>query len=151
MPFRQISRHVGYWRVCTVLAREVVDAVLAPAYRSSTPELLEALKAWPATYYSSLRPAPDLLLLLLALSPPPPHTSAPPPTHLLACRCGQESGLDGRPSHSTGYPSPSPGEGSRSLEARAHLATNRLEATPDAFRDGAGHVGNGRLGTEEPY
>ncbi|MCH8938755.1 MAG: site-2 protease family protein [Gemmatimonadetes bacterium] len=71
MPLRQISRFLSYWRVCTALDREVVDAVLAPAYSSSTPELLEALKAWPGTYYWSRREGSDRLVLIRALAPAP--------------------------------------------------------------------------------
>ncbi len=68
---RQISRFLSYWRVCTALDREVVDAVVAPAYSSRTPELLEALEAWPGTYYWSPREGSNRLVLIRALAPPP--------------------------------------------------------------------------------
>ena len=71
MPLRQISRFLSYWRVCTALDREVVDAVVAPAYSSRTPELLEALRAWPGTYYWSPREGSNRLVLIRALAPPP--------------------------------------------------------------------------------
>lgn len=70
MPLRQISLFLSYWRVCTALDREVVDAVVAPAYSSRTPELLEALKAWPGTYYWSRREGSNRLVLIRALAPP---------------------------------------------------------------------------------
>jgi len=72
VPLRQISRFLSYWRVCTALDREVVDAVVAPAYNSRTPELLEALKAWPGTYYWSHREGSNRLVLIRALAPSPP-------------------------------------------------------------------------------
>jgi len=71
VPLRQISRFLSYWRVCTTPDREVVDAVVAPAYSSRTPELLEALKTWPGTYYWSRREGSNRLVLIRALALPP--------------------------------------------------------------------------------
>ena len=71
MPLKQISPFLSYWRVCTALDREVVDAVVDPAYSAHTPELLEALEVWPGTYYWSRREGSNRLVLIRALTPPP--------------------------------------------------------------------------------
>jgi membrane-associated protease RseP (regulator of RpoE activity) len=65
----QISPFLSYWRVCTAHDREVVDAVVAPAFGPHSPELLEALKAWPGTYYWSRPEGPNRLVLIRALAP----------------------------------------------------------------------------------
>ncbi len=71
MPLKQISPFFSYWRVTTALDREVVDAVIAPDYSRDTPELQEALRAWPGTYYWSPAEGPNRVVLIRALTPSP--------------------------------------------------------------------------------
>jgi len=71
VPLKQISPFFSYWRVTTALDREVVDAVLAPDYSRDTPEVREALRAWPGTYYWSSAEGPNRVVLIRALTPAP--------------------------------------------------------------------------------
>ncbi len=73
MPLKQISPFFSYWRVTTALDREVVDAVIAPEYSRDQPELREALRAWPGTYYWSPAEGPNRVVLIRALAPSPPE------------------------------------------------------------------------------
>ena len=70
MSLKRISTFFSYWRVTTALDREVVDAVIAPDYSRDTPELREALRAWPGTYYWSRPEGPNRVVLIRALTPP---------------------------------------------------------------------------------
>ncbi len=71
MPLKQISPFFSFWRITTALDREVVDAVIAPDYSRDTPELREALRAWPGTYYWSPAEGPNRVVLIRALTPSP--------------------------------------------------------------------------------
>ncbi len=71
MPLNQISPYFSYWRISTALDREVVDAVIAPEHGGPSPELSEALDAWPGTYYWSRPEGPRRIVLIRSLRPPP--------------------------------------------------------------------------------
>ncbi|MCZ6915977.1 MAG: site-2 protease family protein [Gemmatimonadetes bacterium] len=71
MSLSPITPFLSYWRTSTALDREVVDAVVAPQYDPRSPELLEALAAWPGTFYWSHREGANRVVLIRALAPGP--------------------------------------------------------------------------------
>jgi Zn-dependent protease len=58
------------WRTTTLHDREVVDALVHPAHAAPSPELVQALAAWPGHYYWSDEPDGRHLILTRRLAPP---------------------------------------------------------------------------------
>ncbi len=68
-----LSRYLLYWRTTVVRDREIVDAVVHPDHRGPSPELRDALAAWPGTRYWADDEGSGRLVLIRSLMPAPPE------------------------------------------------------------------------------
>jgi Zn-dependent protease len=67
---RPLTPYFRYWRTILAADREVVEAVVRPEHDGPSAELGDALKAWPGTFYWSVREPQGRLVLVPPLRAP---------------------------------------------------------------------------------